>query len=177
MGFTKKAHDERHMRTALLEGSKALLRGDFPVGAVLVIDGMVVGKTNNTLLSKKTWGDHAETRLLLEHSELIRKRKTENQETVIELYSTLEPCLMCFGCAAMHRVTRIIFSLHDPFGGVTHIDKNNLPIFYKNSWPSISSGVFREDSYGMFYQFIDKQTSTPWMIAKKLFEEMKADWE
>lgn len=177
MDSTKKSRDEKHMLIALSEGGEALLRGDFPVGAVLVIGGEVIGKTNNALLSKKTWGDHAETRLLLEHSELIRKRKTENKDTVIELYSTLEPCLMCFGCAAMHRVTRVVFSLHDPSGGVTHIENDNLPVFYKNNWPEVAHGIYKEDAYGMFYEFIERQTSGPWVGAKKLFEEMKANWE
>ncbi len=142
-----------------------------------MIDGEVIGKTNNSLLSKKTWGDHAETRLLLEHSQAIRERKTQNPDAIVELYSTLEPCLMCFGTAAMHRVSRVVFSLHDPTGGVTHISNENLPVFYQINWPSVQHGLFKEYAYDMFYDFIERQTSGPWPTAKKLFEDMKAGWK
>ncbi len=164
------------MALALEQGQMALDRGDFPVGAVLVIDGQVVGKTNNALLSKKTWGDHAETRLLLEHSQAIREAKGKNPNVKIELYSTLEPCLMCFGCAIMHRVNRIIFSLHDPGGGATHLSNKTLPHFYQRSWPKITSGIFKEESYVMFHQFMEKQETPTWKMVKKLFEDMKATW-
>ncbi len=170
-------YDILHMSLALEEGRFSLVRGDYPVGAVLVIDGVIVGRTNNSLLSKKTWGDHAETKLLLEYSQVTREAKTTNQNAIIELYTTLEPCLMCLGCATMHRVTRIVFSLHDPGGGTTHLNSEILPGFYKRNWPAVSSGVFREDTYDMFHQFMSKQEKPIWKANQKLFEQMRATWD
>lgn len=165
------SQDKKFIMMALIEGKKALKRGDFPVGAVLVINGELAGKINNALLSKKTWGDHAETQLLLKHSQTIRELQTK-----VELYSTLEPCLMCLGCAMLHRVNRIVFSCPDPRGGATNLTLKNLPSFYDDHWPKIKSGLFKKEAYGMFIKFMEAQKTEPWKMNKKLFEQMAANW-
>ena len=169
--------DKEFMAIALEEGKKAFAEGDYPVGAALVVDGKLIGKINNASMSKKTWGDHAETQLLLAHSQAIREMQAENPNINVELYSTLEPCLMCLGCAMMHRVKRIIFSLHDPRGGATSLDIASLPSFYSEKWPMIDSGLFKEESYDMFDQWMANQTTKQYAINRKLFAEMKAGWK
>lgn len=173
----KNLRDQRFIRIALQEGAKALRRGDFPVGAVLVINGKIVGKTNNALLSQKTWGDHAETQLLLKFSQTIRKKQRPGKKTTVELYSTLEPCLMCLGCAMLHRVHRIVFSCPDPRGGATNVTLKGLPSFYQEKWPTIIAGVNKKKAYSMLLKFITAQDSKQWKTNKKLFETMAAGWD
>lgn len=174
----KTSHDKKFMTVAMSEGAKALSRGDFPVGAVLVIKGKAVGKINNTMLSKKTWGDHAEVRLLLANSQTIRKVKTKNPKAEVELYTTLEPCLMCLGSAVSHRVDRVIFSCPDPRGGATKLALKGLPGFYRDHWPKIKSGIFKKETYKMFHEFMftAAQRTKRWEMNKKLFEKMAARW-
>lgn len=172
----KNFSDQTFIRVALQEGAKALRRGDFPVGAALVINGKIVGKTNNALLSQKTWGDHAETQLLLRFSQTIRKQQQKNVHTKVELYSTLEPCLMCLGCAMLHRVNRIIFSCPDPRGGATNVTLKGLPSFYHDKWPEIKSGIYKEEAFSMLLKFMTTQDTKQWKNNKKLFEKMAASW-
>ena len=168
--------DKKFIHEALREGAKALARGDFPVGAVLVINGRVAAKTNNALLSKRTWGDHAETRLLLDRSKTIRQARVKNPKVRIELYTTLEPCLMCLGCAMLHRVDRVIFSCPDPRGGVSHMTRARLPSFYRDNWPSVRGGILKKNAYKMFLRFMSVQHTKQWKENKKLFEAMAAKW-
>ena len=170
----KTSKDLKLIKLALSEAKKSLDRGDLPVGAVLAIDGKIVDKTNNALLSKSSWGDHAETQLILKHSQVIREAKKNNSR--IDLYTTLEPCLMCLGCATLHRVDRIIFSCPDPRGGATIVDVSNLPSFYKDHWPKIESGMLRQEAYEMLMDFMKVPKSPQWKINKVLFEKMAKEW-
>ena len=153
----KDSADQKFMKKALLEARNAFLRDDYPVGAVLVINNKIVGKSSNTLQTKQTWGHHAETQLLLANSEKIRAAKVKNKNTQIELYSTLEPCLMCFGCASLHRVDRIVYSCPDPMGGATSVSRKNLPNFYHRHWPGVVSGILKEESYSMLHEWMSKR--------------------
>ncbi len=167
--------DIKFMKQALDEAQKSLSRGDFPIGAVLVIDGKLIGKINNALLSKATWGDHAENQLILKNSQLIRESK-KGKDSQIDLYTTLEPCLMCLGCATLHRINRIIYACPDPRGGAANLDLSNLPSFYKDYWPRMESGLFKEDAYKMLMKFMVVQQTPQWKKNKVLFEEMASNW-
>jgi tRNA(adenine34) deaminase len=172
----KTNNDIKFMKLALTEAKKALIRGDIPIGAVLVIDGKIIEKTNNALFSKSSWGDHAETQLILKYSQMIKKAKKENKSQ-IDLYTTLEPCLMCLGCATLHRVDRIIYSCPDPRGGATKVDISNLPSFYKDHWPKIETDLLKEESYLMLIKFMEASTIPQWKINKGLFEKMAEKWK
>lgn len=70
MDFSEK--NKVFMKIAIEEARKSLSEGDFPVGAVLVIDDELVGKDRNSIHSNKDWTSHAEIKLLLKYSSLIK---------------------------------------------------------------------------------------------------------
>ncbi len=94
-------HSEQDiMRVALKASQEALDAGEYPVTAVLVIDGKIIEVLSNRNISHSSWGSHAGSLILQKHSSMIReatKRLSLKEEMSgrIELYSTLEPCLMC----------------------------------------------------------------------------------
>jgi tRNA(adenine34) deaminase len=127
-----KTTDKKIMKRALKLANDSLIIKDYPVGAVLIINGKVVAESRNNLHNLKNWSGHAESSLILKNSKLIKNEKL-NKKSKIELFSTLEPCLMCLGCAVMNRVSRIVYACPDPRGGATKLTTKNLPSFYKDN--------------------------------------------
>jgi len=146
---------------------------NFPVGAVLVIDGMIVDKARNLLNTNSDWISHAEMNLLIKHSPLIKKSR--QNDIPVEIYTTFEPCLMCLGACALHRISRIIFALPDNFtGSVNAINEKLLPVGYREIFPKIEeTNSFRKESQEMLAKYMSEHKSPKWDAAKKLLEDME----
>ena len=107
--------DERHMDLALELAREAELAGEVPVGAVVVLDGRVIGRGRNSPLALHDPTAHAEVLALREASRAIGNYRLEGAT----LYATLEPCVMCAGALVAARVSRLVFGARDlRFGGV-----------------------------------------------------------
>ncbi|MFZ1019363.1 MAG: nucleoside deaminase [Minisyncoccia bacterium] len=170
MNFLKE--DRTFMDMAIKEAKISLDEGNFPVGAVLVIDGKLVGKDRNSIHSNKDWISHAEIKLLSRYSSLIKK-EIKNKNSIVKIYTSLEPCLMCFGASVLNRISRIVYACPDPFTGALNIHLNDLPIGYKKMWPKISSGLMKEDSYNLVTACMQKQGTNKWNKALDLYKKLK----
>lgn len=107
--------DEVHMRAALELARAAAMAGEVPVGAVVVLDGCVIGRGRNSPISTHDPTAHAEMLALREASSSVGNYRLENTT----LYATLEPCVMCAGALVAARVKRLVFGARDlRFGGV-----------------------------------------------------------
>jgi len=165
---------ESFMEEAIMEAKLTFEQGNFPVGAVLVINGTLIDKSRNQLFTESNWVAHAEMNLFIKHSSLIKKRVNEGGS--VEVYTTLEPCLMCLGAGALHRVARIIYSCKDNFTGARNIDKNSLPEDYKNLIPElVETDLFKKDSKDLLLQFMNKEEnqSHKWNRRRDILENME----
>ena len=107
-------HDS-YMREALALARAAQAEGEVPVGAVVVLDGTVVGRGRNSPVASNDPTAHAEMLALREVAAAIGNYRLE-QATV---YATLEPCCMCAGALVAARVKKLVFGARDlRFGGV-----------------------------------------------------------
>lgn len=87
--------------------------GNLPIAAVLVHGSEVVAEgVNRSLAPDLHPGRHAETEALRRAPDSIWKLSGE-----LTLYTSLEPCLMCFGSIVLHRLGRVVFGALDPLGG------------------------------------------------------------
>ena len=103
------------MRQALDLAAEAEVAGEVPVGAVIVMDGCVVGRGRNSSISLSDPTAHAEILALREASAAIRNYRLEGAS----MYVTVEPCVMCAGALVAARVARLVFGARDlRFGGV-----------------------------------------------------------
>ena len=103
------------MREALHLARQAQALGEVPVGAVLVLDGMAIGRGFNQPISTSDPTAHAEI-LALRQAALSRANYRLENST---LYTTLEPCVMCAGALVHARIQRLVFGGRDlRFGGV-----------------------------------------------------------
>jgi len=106
--------DGQAIALALEEAKSAALRGEVPVGAVLLgPDGALLAQDGNRILELKDPTAHAEMLVMREGARALDNERL----TGTTLYVSLEPCAMCAGAIAMARVGRVVFAACDPKGG------------------------------------------------------------
>ena len=103
------------MTEALDLAREAERAGEVPVGAVVVVDGQIIGRGRNAPVELHDPTAHAEMLALREAAAALGNYRVERAT----LYSTLEPCVMCAGALVAARIERLVFGARDlRFGGV-----------------------------------------------------------
>jgi tRNA(Arg) A34 adenosine deaminase TadA len=107
-------NDEEAIALAFQEAQAAALRGEVPVGAVLLSGGGdVLAADGNRIVERRDPTAHAELLVLR-----AAAQKLDNERLLgTTLYATLEPCAMCAGALSLARVGRVVFAAEDPKGG------------------------------------------------------------
>jgi tRNA(adenine34) deaminase len=98
------------MQLALEQAVLARRKGEVPVGAVVVLEGKVVGRGHNASVSRIDPTAHAEVMGLRDAAERVGNYRLVGAT----LYCTVEPCLMCLGAAMLARVTLVVYGASDP---------------------------------------------------------------
>ena len=101
------------MEMALREAGIALSRNEVPVGAIVVKDGVVIGKGSNQIETLRDPTAHAEMISLTAAASTLQNRRLEN----CTMYVTLEPCPMCAGAIVLARIPLLVFGAYDPKAG------------------------------------------------------------
>jgi len=102
------------MNMALDEAHKSALRGEVPVGAVIVDSrGKVLARSGNRPIELHDPSGHAEMLALRQACVETGNYRLEDST----LYVTLEPCVMCAGAMVHARITRLVYGAEDPKGG------------------------------------------------------------
>ena len=105
--------DADFMREALALAGVAEARGEVPVGAVVVRDGVVIGRGYNQPISAHDPTSHAEVVAMRDAAAKIGNYRLVG----CELYVTLEPCVMCAGAIMHARLERVVYGASDPKTG------------------------------------------------------------
>lgn len=106
--------DEEAIALALAEAKSAGVRGEVPVGAVLLAaDGELLAADGNRILEQRDPTAHAEMLVLRAGAARLGNERLLGTA----LFASLEPCAMCAGAIAMARVARLVFAADDPKGG------------------------------------------------------------
>ena len=103
---------DKFLMAAYEEAEKGLKEGGIPIGAVLVIDGNIVGRGHNKRVQKGSPILHAEMDCF---ENAGRLDAGEYQRAT--LYSTLSPCDMCSGAALLYKIPRIVVGENKTFQG------------------------------------------------------------
>ena len=104
------ADDRRLMGRALREARAAAAAGEVPVGAIVVLEGRIVGRGHNRPIGSDDPTAHAEIVALREAALRVGNYRLTGALLVV----TLEPCLMCLGAALHARVAEVCFGASDP---------------------------------------------------------------
>ena len=105
--------DERWMGEALALARAAGDRGEVPVGAIVVRDGVVIGRGGNAPIAGSDPTAHAEIAALRDAGRALGNYRLPG----CTLYVTLEPCAMCAGAIMHARIARLVFGARDPKTG------------------------------------------------------------
>ncbi len=138
------------MRLALEEARRAGSLGEVPIGAVVVKNGQVIGRGCNRVIDSSDPTAHAEIEALRDACQ------DQNNYRLPEatLYSTLEPCLMCFGSLIHARISRIVYGAEDPKGGY-RVNLKTPPAL--NHQSEIISGVLSIECSGLLSDFFKER--------------------
>lgn len=120
--------DRRFMERAVALALAAERDGNLPIGALIVLEGEVIGEGRSELLRPQyNPGRHAEIGALRSVDEQLWPRARE-----MTCYTTLEPCVMCFGTLLLHGVGRVVFGAYDRLGG-GGVLLDHLPPYYESA--------------------------------------------
>lgn len=141
------------MEAAFAEARAAGVRGEVPIGAVVVRDGIIIGRGGN------------ETRALADvtaHAEIVAIRRAsqtvgDERLTDADLYVTLEPCTMCAAAVSFARIRRLYYAAGDPKGGgVEHGAR-----FYEQPTchhaPEVYSGIRESEAASLLRDFFQEK--------------------
>ena len=150
--------DEYFMHQALSLAEQTLAAGEFPVGCVFVFENRIVAKGARCGSTDASMNE-------IDHAEIIALRHFYNlppgcdpRKTVV--YSTLEPCLMCFGALIIAGIGKIVYAYEDVMGGGTGCRLGYLPDLYNNNRPVVIPHMLREKSLALFQTFFNGPDNT-----------------
>lgn len=146
--------DEDFMLRALSLAERAAAEDEVPVGAVLVVDGAVVGEGWNRPIAIQDPTAHAEIMALRDAAARLGNYRLCNST----LYVTLEPCPMCAGAIVHARVARVVYAAADPKGGAAGSVFNLLPTDDRfNHRVSVEGGLLQARSSEMLKEFFRRR--------------------
>jgi tRNA(adenine34) deaminase len=145
--------DEYSMREALRQAQKAYAADEVPVGAVVVLEGRIIGRAHNQVELLKDATAHAEMLALTQAEAAVGDWRL----TDCDLYVTKEPCAMCAGALVHTRIRRLIFGCADPSAGAAGSMINLLQMPTFNHHCEISAGFLQKECAAILQDFFRKR--------------------
>lgn len=105
--------DREYMELALEEARKAFGKGEVPVGAIVVRDGLILSRAHNLRETSRDSSAHAEILALRAAASSSDSWRLLNAT----LYVTKEPCIMCAGALVNARIARLVYGCRDEKAG------------------------------------------------------------
>ncbi|MBL8447289.1 MAG: tRNA adenosine(34) deaminase TadA [Zoogloeaceae bacterium] len=147
--------DADFMTLALDQAREAGAAGEVPVGALVVLDGTIVGRGFNQPILRADPTAHAEVVALRAAAATLGNYRLPGST----LYVTLEPCAMCAGAIMHARVTRVVFGARDPKTGVAGSVIDLFAEGRLNHHAVVEGGVLGEACGGLLSSFFAARRS------------------
>ncbi len=145
----------------LVLAAEALEFGESPIGAIVVLDGEIIGQGTATEQRERRFLGHAEL-LALEQADKLQLSFDERRRA--RLFTTLEPCLMCMGAAMSFFLGEIVYGLESLGDGSVGLvrawerKEEDLPGYQV---PNITGGLLREESIRLFEAYVARRPPSP----------------
>lgn len=144
-------NDEFFMDQAIELAKEAAKEGEVPVGAVVVIDGRIVGRGRNRRETDKNALAHAEIEAINEACKMLGGWRLWQ----CDMYVTLEPCPMCTGAIINSRIKRLVYGASDSKAGSCGSVVNLFSLPY-NHKPEVISGLKQEECAALLSDFFKR---------------------
>lgn len=132
---------EYFMREAIKEAKKAEAIAEVPIGAVVVLNGEIIGRGHNLRETTQNATAHAEMAAIQDACARLNNFRLEDSQ----LFVTLEPCPMCSGAILLSRIDEVYFGAYDPKGGTAGSLLNLLDDQRFNHWCYLESRVLETE--------------------------------
>jgi tRNA(adenine34) deaminase len=150
-----------YMRQVFELASEALEEGELPIASIVVLDDRIVSRATTSEKRERRLLGHAELSAL----EIADKAHLSyEQRRRAELYTNLEPCMMCMGACMSFSLGEIIYSLESPGDGAVELVRSwvrkeeDIPGYQT---PRISGGILREESITLFKRYVNQHQPGP----------------
>jgi tRNA(adenine34) deaminase len=145
--------DEKMMREAIREAEIAAREGNWAMGAVVELNGKIIGRGHNEGYTRKNRLEHAEILALENAREVLELHRHE-----ATIYTTYEPCPMCIGALLVYKIKRLVTGIDlDESGGTKLL--NYLPPFYQQEKfkISVTRGILEDECKKVYFKGIPAQ--------------------
>lgn len=136
--------DEKFMREAMLEAQKALAQDEIPIGAVIVANGIIIGRGHNLTETLHDVTAHAEMQAITAAAEYLGGKYLDK----CSLYVTVEPCVMCAGAIGWSQLGKLVYGASDEKRGYMKLAPNAL-----HPKTIVVNGVMADEAGQMMKEF------------------------
>lgn len=138
-----------HMSKALTLAKKSASYGEIPVGAVIVLNGEIIGEGFNTVIKDNCVSSHAEINAIKMASQKIDNYRLND----CVMFSTLEPCYMCASAIVHARIKKLYFSALEPKAGSIVSNDNFFNSKFLNHKVEYSHGILNKETSSLMKNF------------------------
>ncbi|MDA0825089.1 MAG: tRNA adenosine(34) deaminase TadA [Proteobacteria bacterium] len=149
--------DEGYMMLALEQAALAEGLGEVPVGAVVVSDGIVIGRGHNRMIADQDPTAHAEIVALRQAAQVLKNYRV----VPATLYVTLEPCAMCAGAMVHARLQTLVFGASEPRAGAVCSQQRFFESTYLNHQVVARGGILAAASSARLKAFFKAKRQGP----------------
>lgn len=149
----KENDNEIYMRFAIELAQQAATAGEVPVGAIVVKDGVVIGRGGNSPIDTHDPTAHAEIAALRDAAKNLGNYRLAE----CSLYVTLEPCAMCTGAIQHARIARLIYGASDPKTGACGSVVNLMAEARLNHHTEVFSGILAQECGELLSDFFKQR--------------------
>jgi len=138
--------DEFFMSEAIKEAEIAAAAGDWPIGCVIVLDDQIIARAHNTGYTDKNRLAHAEIKALTQAKDILEVNRGR-----AVVYSTYEPCPMCFGAIVLNKIKRVVAGVDLDQSGSLGLQDHLPPFFAQSKFHfEITRGVLADECKAVF---------------------------
>lgn len=159
------------MQAALAQAQAAGATGEVPVGAVVVLDGQIIGVGRNAPIHTHDPTAHAEILALRAAARHLGNYRLDD----CELFVTLEPCAMCAGAMLHARIKRVVFGAPDPKTGAAGSVSNVFAVPQLNHHTHIEGGLLSDACANLLQDFFKQQRAQQQLEAAQAGRALRED--
>ena len=145
--------DLRFMSEALMLARSGAEHDEVPVGAVVVVDGQIVGRGFNQPIGKHDPTAHAEVMALRDAAAQLGNYRLPGAT----LYVTVEPCAMCAGAIQHARIGRVVYGTKEPKTGACGSVVDLFAEVRLNHHAAVEGGLMAEESAALIASFFQRR--------------------
>ena len=144
--------DRFFLQAALDEAAVAESLAEVPIGAVVVLDGQIIGRGHNLRETSNDPTTHAEMIAIQQAAKKLKSWRLLD----CTLYVTLEPCVMCLGAIILARIPQLVFGCRDPKAGAVGSIYNLAEDERFNHQVAVREGVLQQECSTQLSHFFQR---------------------